>query len=191
MISHTMSDGSEHPIAFASRTLTTSERNYAQLDRGTVLDLWNSQVPPVFVWDHKPLTTILGPKTGIPLLAAARLQRWAILLSAYQYKIKFRSTNCHTNADGLSRLPLTQTKVEDSSAPSIFNIAQINSLPVTSENIQQATKVDPRLSKVLMYVRDGWPADVPEELKLFYNRHEELSLEDQCNYVGDPGYHAG
>ena len=32
--------------------------------------------------DHKPLVTILGPKAGIPTLAAARLQWWAIHLSA-------------------------------------------------------------------------------------------------------------
>ena len=39
-------------------------------------------------------------------LAAARLQRWAILLSAYCYDIEFKPTGKHANADGLSRLPL-------------------------------------------------------------------------------------
>ena len=48
----------------------------------------------------------LGPKQGIPPLAAARLQRWAVLLSAYTYDIQFKSTVAHGNADGLSRLPL-------------------------------------------------------------------------------------
>ena len=36
------------------------------------------------VTDHKPLVTILGPKSAIPTLAAARLQRWALLLPGYQ-----------------------------------------------------------------------------------------------------------
>ncbi len=31
-----------------------------------------------FVTDHKPLMSILGSKKGLPTLAAARLQRWAI-----------------------------------------------------------------------------------------------------------------
>ena len=39
-------------------------------------------------------------------LAAARLQRWAVLPAAYQYEIQYKRTDEHANADGLSRLPL-------------------------------------------------------------------------------------
>jgi len=42
----------------------------------------------VLVTDHKPLITLFGPKKGIPSLVAARLQRWALLLSAYSYILK-------------------------------------------------------------------------------------------------------
>ena len=50
------------------------------------------------VTDHKPLTTLLGPKSGITTLAAARLQRWALLLAAYQYNIReYRSTENQGN----------------------------------------------------------------------------------------------
>lgn len=57
------------------------------------------------VTDHKPLTTILGLKTGVQLLAAAKMKRWALLLSVNNYRIEFRPTNAHTNADGMSCLP--------------------------------------------------------------------------------------
>ena len=33
VISHVFPDGSEHPLAFTSCTLTPSERNYAQLEK--------------------------------------------------------------------------------------------------------------------------------------------------------------
>ena len=41
-------------------------------------------------------------------MAAARLQKWAVQLLAYNYEIRFRRTQNHGNADGLSQLPLDQ-----------------------------------------------------------------------------------
>ena len=87
----------------------------------------------------------------------------------------------HANADGLSRLPLTTNSTEGQSLEaSIFNLAQIDCLPVTATQVQQATRVDPCLSKVMPYTRDGWPASVPEALKPYRNRHTQLSVEGDC-----------
>ncbi len=49
--------------------------------------------------DHKPLQGLFQETTGIPTMASARIQRWALPLSAYNYKIQFL----------LSRLPLPET----------------------------------------------------------------------------------
>ena len=69
VLSHVMDDGSERPVAFASRTLTASERNYAQVEKEALalifavkkfhLYLYGRQF--ILVTDHKPLTAILGP----------------------------------------------------------------------------------------------------------------------------------
>ena len=66
-------------------------------------------------------------------MAAARLQRWALLLSAYTYDIQYKPTESHSNADGLSRLPLPviDTREERDEGTSIFNVFQILSVPVT------------------------------------------------------------
>ena len=98
VLSHVLPDGSEHPVAFASRTLTSAEKNYAQLEKEALAIIFGIKRFHQYLYgrkfclitDHRPLTTILGPKDGTPQLAAARLQRWAMMLSAYSYDIVFR-----------------------------------------------------------------------------------------------------
>ena len=130
---------------------------------------------------HKPLTAILGLKKRIPSLAAARLQRWALLLSAYNYEIQFKPTQSHCNADGLSRLPLpVQDHDTKAGAVSIFNVAQIKFLPVTFQQVQTATRRDPILTKITTYVNSGWPTKVPDELKPYQLRQQEIGVQSGC-----------
>jgi len=115
-ISYVYPYSTEKPIAYASRTLSSSERNYAQLEKEVLSLVFGIQKFHSFLYgrkftlytDHKPLTIILNPKIQIPPLSAARLQRWELLLSAYNYKIIYKPTDAHANADGLSRLSLAR-----------------------------------------------------------------------------------
>ena len=189
VISHVMDDGSERPIAFASRTLQPSERNYAQVEKEALSLVFGVCKFHTYLYgrrftlvtDHKPLTTILGPKTGVPPIAAARLQRWALKLSAYTYDIEFRSTSKHSNADGLSRLPLHHVSpIGYTSEPTLFNMQQIESLPVTAHKLAAATRSDPVLSRVYQYTVKGWPRDVESSLMPFASRKIELTVEGGC-----------
>ena len=108
------------------------------------------------VTDHRPLTALFGPKSGVPPLAAGRLQRWALLLSSYDYTIEFHPTSAHANADGLSRLPLEGlSNGECLLDVSIFNVAQISVLPLSVVQVCKATRSDPILSKVVTYLKSG------------------------------------
>jgi len=97
VVSHVLPDKTERPIAYASRTLTPTEKNYPQIEKEALALVYGIKKFHQFLYgrhfilvtDHKPLTAILGPKKGLPTLAAARLQRWAIFLSAYQYDLEF------------------------------------------------------------------------------------------------------
>jgi hypothetical protein len=133
------------------------------------------------ITDHKPLTTILGPKRGVPAVAAARLQRWAIQLGAYNYDIEYRSTTEHGNADALSRLPLPEGANERPSEARLCNVRQIEMLPLTAQEVKLATRRDPILSKVISHSLRGWPNHVPKTMKPYYkNRVAELSVEEGC-----------
>ena len=189
VISHIYPDGSERPISFASRTLTSSERNYAQLEKEALSLVYGVKKFHQYLYgrhftlvtDHKPLTAILGSKKGVPSLAAARLQRWALLLSAYSYDIQFKPTQSHGNADGLSRLPLNGQLISSTlDAASIFNIAQVQFLPVTFQQIKMETKQDPTLSSISSFVSNGWPNKITDNLKPYKVRQNEIGIEDGC-----------
>jgi len=89
VLSHVFSDGVEKPIAYASRTLSQSERGYAQIEKEALSLVYGVKKFHQFLYgrkftlvtDHKPLTAILSPKKSLPTLAAARMQRWALLLA--------------------------------------------------------------------------------------------------------------
>ena len=59
--------------------------------------------------DHKPLKFILGHSQAIPTLSTPWVQRWALLLSSYNYSLAYKPGSKQANADALSRLPLPGT----------------------------------------------------------------------------------
>ena len=165
VLSHVCEDDSEKPIAYASRTLTKTERNYAQIERQALSIVFGIKKFNQYLYghkfhlltDHKPLTSIFNPKKDITPHSAARLQRWTLILSAYTYTIEYKSTQANGNADALSHLPLEGDSAidQDSVVSSLFNLAQIDQLPVDSVQIQSVTSKDIVLSKVLQYCREG------------------------------------
>ena len=174
-------------MAFASRTLTQSERNYAQIEREALALVFGVKRFHQYLYgrkftlltDHRPLTTILGAKKGIPPIAAARLQRWALQLAAYSY-VEFKSTRDHGNADALSRLPLSDTGCQGPNLSNEFNIHQIITSPVACTDVERASRQDRTISKVLQYTQRGWPQIIPEPFKPFYSCRDELSTEAGC-----------
>ena len=85
------------------------------------------------------------------------------------------------NADSLSRLPLkSQETPIVSDEPAVFNVSQLESLPVTSQQLRTATRTDPVLSKVVSYVRSGWPHLCTPTLCPYWSRRFELTVEGEC-----------
>ena len=132
------------------------------------------------ITDHKPLLAIFSPKSAIPTLAAARMQRWALVLSAYDYEIEYKRSEDHANCDALSRLPHEDSTVGSEGA--VYSVSAIDDdFPITAEDIGKATLVDPVLSKVHQFVMSGWPEGcLDETFKPYHNRRNELSCEQDC-----------
>ena len=93
--------------------------------------------------------------------------------------------------DGLSRLPQTvdQDQVVVLLQNSVWAVqASLDKLPVTAKDIQTASRNDPVLSKVLRYITTGWGSSADnDELKPFFYRQQELTIEQGCIMWGSQG----
>ena len=59
-------------------------------------------------------------------------------------------------------------------------MGQLEALPLTAKQLALATSTDSILSKVFRYTQTGWPSSVPHELKPYFNRKHELTIEGNC-----------
>lgn len=74
-----------------SGPLNGAEQNYAHIEQEALAIVFAVHRFHQYVYgriftlvtDHRPLCKILSEKEGIPPLAAARMQHWALILSAY------------------------------------------------------------------------------------------------------------
>ncbi|XP_064624542.1 uncharacterized protein K02A2.6-like [Lineus longissimus] len=182
-----MRDGSERPIAFGSRSLSDSEKNYAQIEKEALGIVHGVTKFHKYLYgrkfelytDHEPLTKIFGPHTGVPILAALRLQRWALILMAYDYTIHYRRSAQNANADMFSRFPVDSARVAVERPVNYFSLA--DELPVAARDITEETRKDPVMSRVFMYIQNGWPRELPDgSLQPYWNRREELSVDQGC-----------
>ncbi|XP_026332438.1 uncharacterized protein K02A2.6-like [Hyposmocoma kahamanoa] len=179
-------DDAERPIAYASRVLNAAEKGYSQIEREALAIIYGARKFHQYLYgrkfilrtDHKPLVTIFGNKTGIPVMAASRLQRWAVILAGYDYSIEYvRSEN--NAADALSRLPVGKEKRQGKESM-YLNFIQ-NFLPITRKTVQEQTSKDNVLKKVYFYVQSGWPVVCKEEiLKPYFLRRNEFYIEMGC-----------
>ncbi|GFT41160.1 uncharacterized protein K02A2.6 [Trichonephila clavipes] len=135
VLSHVYPDGSERPIAFASRTLSGSEKKYSQIDKEALSIVWAS----------------------------------------FEFDIIFRKTIEHGNADFLSRLTKTSEELEVKDDITIFQMSQIEALPVTSKELRQETSKDIELGPLLRALREG---------KDLQGREAQYTIEDGCIMYG-------
>ena len=146
VLSHVMEDGTERPIAFASRSLAAAEKNYVQLEReGLAIVFGVKKFHPylfgrsfTILSDHQPLKHLFGESRATPSMASARIQRWALTLSAYKYTMAYKSGVQHANADVLSRLPLPESPAHvPSPGDTVLLMESLQTMPITSNGLAE------------------------------------------------------
>ena len=190
VICHTI-DGMERPIFFASRTLTDAERRYSQTEKEALALVYAMKQFHEYLWgqkftlitDHKPLLGIFNPTKPISPQASGRIQRWALILQAYNFDLIHRSGKLLYTADALSRLPASET-CENVPVPADWTnlVLFLDGTPVTSSMISKETMKDRIMSQVLEFLQKGWPQErlSDPEFTHYARRKSELSAQDNC-----------
>ena len=184
------------PVAYAFRSLTDTERNYAQIEKELLAivfgaDKFNQYTygPKVFVEsDHKPLEVIYQK----PLVAAPKhLQRMLLRLKKYDLEIYFKPGQHMYLADTLSRAPLSRDDEVLSIEQEIEEIWMVDFLPIHSaslENIRRESLKDSSIQALQKVIKNGWPetkADLPVQVAPYFDVRDQLSVEDGIVLKGD------
>ena len=182
-------DGQEHVIAYASRTLTKSERRYC-VTRKELLALvhfvkyfrhYLYGKPFTARTDHGSLRWLMNFKNP-----EGQIARWIEVLSSYDMKIEHRPGRLHRNADGLSRIPCKQHGNHDEE-----QLTHGIACPVTEEtqdpgvaDIKRIQEDDPDITEVKAWVNAGEKPGYKEIssggyfLKTLWNMWSCLSIKD-------------
>ncbi|KHJ41623.1 hypothetical protein D918_08270 [Trichuris suis] len=116
VLSQTDVQGREHPVAFASRTLTRPDRRYCVTRREMLAVItFVEQFRPNLRTDHGSLKWLRNFKNP-----DGQWARWQQKLQQYDFVIEHRAGSRHANVDTLSRIPCKQcgrSGTEETSQP--------------------------------------------------------------------------
>ena len=109
-------DGQERVIAYASKTLSSTQRRYCTTYRELLAVVTFVKHFRHFLWgrnflvrtDHNSLKWLRNFKEPVDMVA-----RWIAVLDTYDFEIEHRKGSLHGNADGLSRKPYRRCQRAD------------------------------------------------------------------------------
>ena len=179
-------------ISYASRATSPVERRYSQTDLEGLSLVWGIEHFRLFllgsvfdvITDHQALEAIFNnPRSKPP----ARIERWMMRLQPYNFRVIYKkgSTN---EADYMSRHPTSftlQDTEEVKEAEAYVNYIVNHTVPksMTVEQIQEATREDPTLQKVLECLKTGVWEDKDANLRPYKLCKDELSTNETRDIV--------
>ena len=181
-------DQSWQPMIYASRTMTSTECRYAQVEKEALALTWACEKFANYVLgkkftietDHKPLVLLLRNKSLHSL--PPRILRSHLRLTRFEYEIIHVPGKSLVMADTLSRAPITSDKDTSDLQEEVEYLMEmcINSLPDNShclEEFQKAQAADTVCSTIIGYCQNEWPrkSNILLEVKPYWQARGHLT----------------
>lgn len=180
-----------HPFLYLSRRLTPAESRYSNIEREALSIVWATNRARLFLLgkkfllqsDHRPLEFIFNPGREIPKVTSARLLRWALQLSAYDYDICYVKGDSIPHVDALTRLQFDDEPEDHDVESSFIHWTQTDVLSIAELEIE--SNRDPVLSAIMDRVtRNRWSNCSVAE-RPFKSVRQRLSVESGVLCNGD------
>ena len=152
-------------VQCASRTLNAAERNCSNIEREALSIVFGVEKFRHYLLgskfticnDQRPLSKLFSHDAGVPSTCSARIQRWKLKLSQFNYVLHYSKGCDNVTSDCLSRMPLLETVEEFEPYELVCAINSIDSSFVTSDQIKQQTDRDPDLVQLKQFIKFGCP----------------------------------
>lgn len=182
-------------IACASRSLSDVETRYSATEKEALAVTYGCErfqqylcgLKFEIITDHQALTFLtkkVSPPQGI------RLQRWLLRLQQFDFKLSYRKGK-ENPADYLSRHPVQSPsnieqleELQDDATWTAFTLEAAVPNAITIQAVQQATKADNLLQRVLKRVHENNWSHLQEDEKLFSQYKTDLSIVDNILLKG-------
>lgn len=172
------------PIAYISRSLTSTEWRYSQIEREALGCVWAVKrlhnylfgIKFTLLTDNKPPSTMFDPRSSKVL--PPRIQHLAWRLHQYSFCIQHIAGNANT-VDSLSWLPSKQNDLSntgfvcENDVGFVYSSNMSDLQAVTLSDMRSQTSRDVTLSKLLAQIQSG---TLSHDLKPYDRMKEELSV---------------
>ena len=155
VLAQEVEDGTLHPVAYASRTLQPHEQNYGATELEALGVVWATKHFRHYLYghkcviftDHEALKSLLN--TPDP---SGKLARWGLILQDMELEIKYRSGKKNSNADALSRYPVsTPTEpLQD------ISVTEVNGVVAALDSSREVESKDGESTLHDRQLADGW-----------------------------------
>ena len=184
------------PISYASRALTETEQQYAQIEKELLAIVFMAEKFNHYIYgaetevesDHCPLEAIFKKSLH---KTSPRLQQMLHRLLKYKLTVKYIPGSRMYIADTLSRAYITEENRGNSPVNDVRIHSVIADFPAWKERLYKIrvnTQEDEDLQNIKQYVRKGWPKrkqDLKPAIQPYWSIHGEIYIEDEMLFRGE------